>query len=61
MESLGDELEQVLARVTGKRIEARYRLDPELIGGAVVQIGSTIYNGSVRQHLEQLRTQLTAS
>jgi F-type H+-transporting ATPase subunit delta len=55
------ELEQTLARVTGKKIEARYRLDPELIGGAVVQVGSTIYNGSVRQELDRLRTQLAAS
>jgi len=55
------ELEQTLARVTGKKIEARYRLDPELIGGAVVQIGSTIYNGSVRQQLEQLRAELAAT
>jgi F-type H+-transporting ATPase subunit delta len=55
------ELERTLARLTGKKIEARYRLDPELIGGAVVQVGSTIYNGSVRQQLDRLRTQLAAS
>jgi F-type H+-transporting ATPase subunit delta len=55
------ELVATLARVTGKKIEARYRLDPELIGGAVVQVGSTIYNGSVRQQLERLRARLAAS
>ncbi len=55
------ELVETLARVTGKKIEARYRLDPELIGGAVVQVGSTIYNGSVRQQLERLRARLAAS
>ncbi len=55
------ELVETLARVTGKKIEARYRLDPELIGGAVVQVGSTIYNGSVRHELERLRARLAAS
>ena len=49
-----------LERVTGKRIEAAYGLDPELVGGAVVRIGSTIYDGSVREQLNRLRTQLEA-
>jgi F-type H+-transporting ATPase subunit delta len=47
-----------LERVTGKRIEAAYGLDPELVGGAVVRIGSTIYDGSVREQLNRLRAQL---
>lgn len=47
-----------LERITGKKIETRYTLDPNVLGGAVVQIGSTIYDGSVREQLERLRTQL---
>ena len=54
------DLTRVLERLTGKRIEARYGLDPELISGAVVRIGSTIYNGSVRERLNQLRARLAA-
>ncbi len=54
------ELTRVLERLTGKRIEARYALDPALIGGAVVRIGSTIYDGSVRERLNRLRAQLTS-
>ncbi len=55
-----DELTRVLGRLTGKRIEARYGIDPELIGGAVVRVGSTIYDGSVREQLNRLRTRLAS-
>ena len=54
------ELTGVLERLTGKRVEARYALDPALIGGAVVRIGSTIYDGSVREQLNRLRARLTS-
>ena len=54
------ELIGALERVTGKRIQAAYGLDPELVGGAVVRIGSTIYDGSVREQLNRLRAQLEA-
>ncbi len=40
------ELAATLARVTGKKIEPKYSLDPALLGGAVVRIGDTIYDGS---------------
>ena len=54
------ELLRTLEKMTGKRVEARYGLDPGLIGGAVVRIGSTIYDGSVRDQLNRLRTRLAA-
>jgi F-type H+-transporting ATPase subunit delta len=54
------DLVAVLERRTGKKIEASYRVDPELIGGAVVRIGSTIYDGSVRKSLERLRARMAA-
>jgi len=53
-----EDLARALAQLTGKRIEARYGLDEKLIGGAVVRIGSTIYDGSVREQLNRLRTRL---
>lgn len=52
------ELEKVLGQITGKRVEGRYGEDPSLIGGAVVWIGSTVYDGSVREQLNRLRTRL---
>jgi len=54
------DLGRVLERITGKRVEARYGTDPGLIGGAVVRIGSTVYDGSVRQQLNRLRARLAA-
>ncbi|HKW89374.1 MAG TPA: ATP synthase F1 subunit delta [Candidatus Acidoferrales bacterium] len=51
-------LGKALERVTGKKIEARYRLDEKLIGGTTVKIGSMVYDGSVREQLNRLREQL---
>jgi F-type H+-transporting ATPase subunit delta len=51
-------LEQRLATVTGKTVRATYSEDPSLLGGAVVRIGSTIYDGSVRGQLERLKEDL---
>ncbi len=48
----------VLEKRTGKKIEARFSEDPALVGGAVVRVGSTIYDGSVRERLNRLREQL---
>lgn len=55
------ELEQDLARVTGKKIKARYDQDKTILGGAVARVGSTVYDGSVKGQLEKIRQQLTAS
>jgi len=52
------QLRQVLERLSGRRVETDYRLDPALIAGAVVRVGSTIYDGSVRTQLERLRMRL---
>jgi F-type H+-transporting ATPase subunit delta len=49
-----------LERKTGKRIEARYALDPALIAGAQVRIGSTVYHGTVREQLNRIRARLAA-
>jgi F-type H+-transporting ATPase subunit delta len=54
------ELTDVLERRTGKKIEARFREDNALLGGAVVRLGSTIYDGSVREQLNRLRERLEA-
>jgi F-type H+-transporting ATPase subunit delta len=54
------EMAATLGRLTGKKIEAKYALDPELLGGAVVRIGDTIYDGSLRSRLNELRARLAA-
>jgi F-type H+-transporting ATPase subunit delta len=52
------ELTSALERRTGKRIEARFSEDGSLLGGAVVRVGSTVYDGSVRERLNRLRERL---
>jgi len=52
------QLTAVLERQTGKKIEARFEEDKSLLGGAVVRVGSTVYDGSVREQLNRLREQL---
>ena len=56
---LGDaekrEFEAQVAKLTGKKVRARYGRDASLLGGAVVRIGSTIYDGSVKGQLERLK------
>ncbi len=53
-------LVQGLERATGLKILARYAVDPALLGGAAVRIGSVIYDGSVREQLRRLETEMAA-
>jgi F-type H+-transporting ATPase subunit delta len=52
------ELEAKLESVTGKQIRMEIAVDPSLIGGVVARVGSTVYDGSVRQQLEAFRHRL---
>ncbi len=45
---------------TGKKILGQFTVNPDLIGGVMVRIGSTIYDGSVRGSLDGLRKKLVA-
>jgi F-type H+-transporting ATPase subunit delta len=42
------------------RIEASFTLDPSILGGVVVRIGSTVYDGSVLGRVERLKEVLEA-
>ncbi len=55
------EVESRVAAMTGKKVRARYAANPELLGGVMVQVGSTIYDGTVRGQLQKLREQLVNS
>jgi len=52
-------LEARMERLTGKKVRAHYALDESILGGAVVKIGSTIYDGSVNGQLERIRQALS--
>jgi F-type H+-transporting ATPase subunit delta len=53
-------LEAQIEKSTGKKVRARYGLDPSLLGGAVVRIGSTIYDGSVKGQLERIKEAISS-
>lgn len=47
-----------VGKLAGARIEASFKQDKSILGGTVVRIGSTVYDGSVRGRLERLREEL---
>ena len=52
-------LEAKLGEVTGKRVTVELQTDASLLGGVVVQVGSTIFDGSIRTQLSEMRRRLT--
>jgi F-type H+-transporting ATPase subunit delta len=52
------ELKHSLERLTGKRLNINFGIDENIIGGVVTRIGSTVYDGSVKTQLENLKQQL---
>ena len=53
-------LEAQIEKNTGKKVRAKYSLDASLLGGAVVRIGSTIYDGSVKGQLEKIKEAISS-
>jgi F-type H+-transporting ATPase subunit delta len=51
---IGDEI----GRQTGRRVELRTTVDPEVIGGIVLRVGNSILDASIRTRLENLRKQV---
>jgi F-type H+-transporting ATPase subunit delta len=54
-----DQVVTRLEAITGKKVRMEVLVDPSLIGGLIAQVGSTIYDGSIRQQLETFRNGLT--
>lgn len=54
-ESEQNDLSIALSRMTGKKIRLQVSRDEDLIGGVVIRIGDTVYDGSVQHQLERLR------
>lgn len=52
------ELAAKLEQVTGKQVRMEVAIDPSLIGGVIAQVGSTIYDGSVRHQLQAFKSLL---
>lgn len=54
VQAIADEL----SRKHGAKVLVERAVDPSLLGGVVAQVGSLVYDGSVRTQLEDLRKQL---
>ncbi|MCL5056410.1 MAG: F0F1 ATP synthase subunit delta [Actinobacteria bacterium] len=52
------ELAALLDRITGKKVETSFKVDPSLIGGVVVRIGDRVIDGSIRTRLATMREYL---
>lgn len=53
-------LEAQIEKITGKKVRAQYGLDASLLGGAIVRVGSTIYDGSVKGQLEKIKEAISS-
>ncbi len=54
-EDLSDQIKNQLENLTGKTVEVVIEEDPSLVGGIVVGIGDTLYDGSIRAQLASIR------
>ena len=57
-EALREQIRQGLSRQLGKDVVTGFSVDPEILGGAIVRIGTRHYDGSLRRKLTKLRRQL---
>jgi F-type H+-transporting ATPase subunit delta len=57
-ESSQQALRQKLTTLTGKEVRLSFQTDEELIGGLITRIGSTVYDGSVRTQLQQVKEKM---
>jgi F-type H+-transporting ATPase subunit delta len=52
------DIKKKLEALTGKQVDIDAKVDASLIGGATAQIGSTIYDGTIKNQLSKMRSQL---
>ena len=53
-----NELKANLEKLTGKQVKLNFAIDPGIIGGVVTRVGSTVYDGSVKTQLENLKEEM---
>ena len=51
-------LKAALANATGKQVNLKVIVDPSVLGGVVATVGDTVIDGTVRTHLDQLKSRL---
>ena len=58
-QALREQLSRAMEQVSGKRVQLRFRIDRQILGGVITRVGDTIYDGSVRQQLQQMKERLS--
>jgi ATP synthase F1 delta subunit len=58
-EGLVEDIGKRIQDQTGRRVELSSNVDPEVLGGLMVQVGNMVLDGTVRNRLERLRKQVT--
>jgi F-type H+-transporting ATPase subunit delta len=53
-----EDLGERIGERTGRTVTLTTRVEPDILGGIVVQVGNSILDASIRNRLEQLRTQV---
>jgi F-type H+-transporting ATPase subunit delta len=52
------EIGEQIGKQTGRRVELTSRVEPDILGGLIVQVGNSILDASIANRLEQLRKQV---
>ncbi len=60
-EKMIEGIKGTLEKILGKEVSLRLEEDPELIGGVVAQVGSLVFDGSIKTKLEQMEAKLKQS
>ncbi|MDA8337502.1 MAG: ATP synthase F1 subunit delta [Peptococcaceae bacterium] len=56
-----DRLNTIMEKITCRKVRARYRVEPSLVGGVVVRMGDRVLDGSLRTRLARLADRLKAT
>ena len=54
------QLAKVLSDATGREVTITKKVDPSIIGGVVTRVGDTVYDGSIKNRLSDLKSELLA-
>jgi F-type H+-transporting ATPase subunit delta len=57
-ESIVSQLGDRISEQTGRKVDLTARVEPDILGGIVVQVGNSVLDASIRNRLEQLRKQV---
>ena len=57
-QQLAEQIAASLSKTVGKQVLVQFAVEPEILGGTIVRMGSRVYDGSLRRRLVRLRGHL---